>query len=106
MFVSDEQKRAYAVFEQDVALQRERNTRLAGEMLAELKKRTDLAPYQDDLLLQFFVAYQTFEQGLGQVDAKAAPWIDGLRSGQFDPVCEILDERQQDAIFQVLSGQE
>lgn len=104
LFVSDEDRRVYKAFSQDVQLQRTRNIKLAETLLADLKTRIDIARYQEDMLLPFLAAYQTFEQGWGRVDAKAAPWSDGLRTGQLDPVCEILKKEQQEEFFLLLSN--
>jgi hypothetical protein len=102
-FVSEEQKHAYRVLSEEVTRQRERNAEQAKALLGKLKETTALAPYQENSLLPFLVAYQIYEQGWGQVEAGAVPWRNGLRAGQFDPLRDLLDPEQLVEISRLLA---
>lgn len=103
ILVSDDQRPEWRELSRDLKRQRDRNMRLAGELLSALKAKTGLEPHQEMILLSFLADYQVAEQGWGVANGKEAPWSKGLRAGRFDPVCEFLDEEQRRELVRVIS---
>ncbi|MEK7952507.1 hypothetical protein [Luteolibacter soli] len=96
LFASEEQKIAYRELNSEIGVQRGLNRDLASELLGRLKQQTELPSYLENLVLPFLEAWRTSVQGLaqGHPGTDGVSWRDGLHSGDFDPLSEILNAEQ------------
>jgi hypothetical protein len=92
---SEEQRDAWLALSADLERQRVRNEARARELLAELKARMEFLPHQETLLVDFLVGFQASRQHRDETGrTEEIPWREGLASGEFDPLADLLDADQ------------
>ena len=103
-FVSEEQKATCRELDSEIGAQRSLNRAAASQLLERLKQRTELPPHLENLVLPFLEAWRTSVQGLAKADpgADEVSWREGLRSGDFDPLSEILNAEQLAGLWDLI----